>query len=99
MADFSDFWVNFLPIEAWRYYYLDSSTFDSGDGRCCDAPSENVAALVVYHAGNRKTVVQNFDEYQSHGCTCVKQGGQLGEVNCLDWKQMVTEIASDEARP
>lgn len=50
-----------LPIESWRIYYADGSTFTSEDGQWAEAPAFGVQAVVYYHVpdGNglrRKTV-------------------------------------------
>lgn len=99
MADKPDFWTKLLPTIGWRLYYIDGSTYDSDMGDCCTAPDVGVAALVAYHAEGRKTIVANYDMYIPPDCNCRKEGGQLGVVDCEDWKEMFQGIVSDRWRP
>ena len=61
-----------LPIRAWRIYYADGSTFDSGQGEWADAPPFGVQCVVYYHAPPYKTMDrQGVDDavyvYQGEG--------------------------------
>ena len=39
-----------LPIESWRIYYADGSSFSSKDGAWAEAPPFGVQCVVYYHA-------------------------------------------------
>lgn len=45
-----------LPVESWRIFYADGSTFDSTMGTWAEAPPFGVQAVVYYHVPPYKTV-------------------------------------------
>ena len=45
-----------LPIESWRIYYADGSTFSSDDGTWAEAPAFGLQCVVWYHEPPYKTL-------------------------------------------
>lgn len=45
-----------LPIESWRIFYADGSTFSSEDGTWAEAPPFGLTCVVYYHAPPHKTL-------------------------------------------
>lgn len=99
MKDRPKFWEPFkLPVIGWKFFYVDGSTFSSEDGKCCDAPSEDVICYMVYGGGGR-TGIWNHDEYNPKDCTCVKLGGMVGELGCVEYEVARKVIMDDKWRP
>jgi len=45
-----------LPVESWRIFYADGSTFSSSDGTWAAAPPFGLSCVVWYHVPPYKTV-------------------------------------------